>query len=275
MLRLTAASRQQALAEMIDAGTGITISNIAESYGVSTETIRRDLLQLERDGLIKRVHGGAVPLGREAPIARRMQDNAEEKRQLAKLVPPLLVTGQWVFITGGSTTLEVARELSRGPSLSVLTNMPAIAEALQGPARHRILLTGGEYAHEDGALMGPQVFDAIDECVFDTSIVGVYGLDEEHGLMEAEKHYQRLKQRILARSRKIIFVADQSKFGTSGNYCSAPLDRIDTLVTDAEPPPSLARRLREAGVRVIHPGLEARKDTADVKKSALGGRKSG
>ncbi|UUP19667.1 DeoR/GlpR family DNA-binding transcription regulator [Nitratireductor thuwali] len=263
MLRLTAASRQQALAEMIGAGTGITISDVAESYGVSTETIRRDLLQLEKNGLIKRVHGGAMPVGREAPVALRMQENAVEKRRIAKLVPPLLTTDQWVFITGGSTTLEVAKELSYGPSLSVLTNMPAIAEALQGPARHKVVLTGGEYASEDGALIGSQVLDAIDECVFDASIIGVYGFDESYGLLEAEKYYQRLKQRIVARSRKAIFVADRSKFGSSGKYCSVPLDRIGTLVTDAAPPASLAARLREAGVRTIHHEV-ARRQEADA-----------
>lgn len=269
MLRLTAASRQQRLAELIDAGNGITISTIAESYGVSTETIRRDLLQLEKSGRIHRVHGGALPAGRKAPVAMRMQEHGDEKRQIAKLVVPLLEADQWIFITSGSTTLEVARELSRGPTLSVLTNMPMIAEALHGPAKHRVSLTGGDYSYENGALEGQQVLDAIQECVFDTSIIGVFGLDVNHGMLEADKYYQRLKQKIVERSRKVIFVADQSKLGTTGNYCSIPFEKVGMLVTDVPPPPAIAEKLADAGATVIYP--EQKQPVTELERDERGG----
>ena len=263
------------LAELIDAGNGITISTIAESYGVSTETIRRDLHHLEKSGRIHRVHGGALPAGRRAPVAARMQVYGDQKRQIAKLVVSLLEPDQWIFMTSGSTTLEVARELSRGPTLSVLTNMPMIAEALHGPAKQKVALTGGDYSYENGALEGQQVLDAIQECVFDTSVIGVFGLDVNHGMLEAEKYYQRLKQKIVERSRRVICVADQSKFGAEGNYCSIPFEKIGTLVTDKSPPDPIAKKLADAGVSVVFPGHEREVDEAGAEHPALGERPCG
>lgn len=251
--KLPAASRLQAITEVIDAGESISIAGLAEQYSVSMETIRRDLAALEKEGLVHRVHGGAMPTARSAPINVRVNSLSSEKASIGALTAGLIEKNEWIFLTQGSTAQSVARALNDGPPISVMTNMPAIAEALHGGAKHRVVLTGGEYNHTDGTLVGQQVLEAISECVFDTAIIGTYGIDPVHGLVEAEKYYQHLKRLLCQRSRRRIFIADHSKFGASGTYVSVPLSEIGTMVTDLAPPKEFASAFKEFGTRVIYP----------------------
>lgn len=253
MGRLPAASRLQAITEMVDAGSSISIAGLAEQYSVSMETIRRDIAALEKEGLVYRVHGGAMPAGRSASINIRVNNLILEKTSIGVLAARLVEKDEWIFLTHGSTTLSVARALNDGPPISVMTNMPAIAEALHGGAKHRVVLTGGEYNHADGALGGQQVLEAISECVFDTVIMGTYGINPVHGLVEAEKYYQHLKRLLCQRSSRRIFVADHSKFGASGPYVSVPLSDIGIIVTDDAPPKDFVTVFNESGVKVIYP----------------------
>lgn len=135
----------------------------------------------------------------------------------------------------------------------ITTNMPAIAEALQGTAEHRVFLTGGEYIHSNGVLGGPQMLSSIADCVFDLAIIGAYGIDLRFGLVESGRENQHLKQSLLARSRDWIFLANSTKFGASGTYCSVPLSRAGTVVTDTMPSPEFTSTFEELGVRLLWP----------------------
>lgn len=253
MLRLTAAGRQRAIAKRITDQQGVRISSIAADYGVSPETIRRDLLLLEREGSIQRVYGGAIMADRGAPIQERVKFQSDGKAAIAKIVATLVKPNQRVFITGGSSNLAIAHELRDGPPLIVTTNMPAIADALHGPAEHRVFLTGGEYVHSSGVLSGLQTLDSISDCLFDLSIIGAYGLDLKFGLVESTRENLQLKRSLMSRSREWIFVADCTKFGASGAFCSASLSQAGTIVTDEMPSLEFASAFDELGVRVLYP----------------------
>lgn len=256
MPRLPAAMRQQAIVEMITEGAGAAISAIAATCDVSEETVRRDLLQLEKDGVIRRVYGGAIPIDRKIPIAERLASGHREKGAIAKLVSKLVTADQWIFVTGGSTTIAVAQQLRNGPPLRVMTNMHAIAEALQG-GEHKVILTGGEYVPSSGCLVGPEVIAAIRQCTFDLSIVGIYGFDPDHGLVELDRYHLDLKQTVLEHSRETVFVGDNTKFGALGRYCSVPLAKIKTVVSDRMPVGRAADALHGAGISILTPGEQS------------------
>lgn len=266
MPRLPAALRQQAIVEMITEGAGAAISAIAVTCDVSEETVRRDLLQLEKDGVVRRVYGGAVPADRKAPIAERLASGNREKAAIAKLVSKIVTADQWVFITGGSTTIAIAQQLRKGPPLKVMTNMHAIAEALQG-GEHKVILTGGEYIPSSGCMAGPEVTAAIRQCTFDLSIIGIYGFDPDHGLVELDRYHQDLKRTLLAHSREAVFVGDNTKFGALGRYCSVPISEIKTVVSDRMPGGRAADALHAAGVSILAPKEHRGRDHLQEVKS--------
>ncbi|HEY4199579.1 MAG TPA: DeoR/GlpR family DNA-binding transcription regulator [Devosiaceae bacterium] len=254
MPKLPAASRHQTIVRLINGGAGMSISAIAETFGVSTETIRRDLVTLERDGSLQRVYGGAIPSGREAALDERVNMARAGKEAIGQLVADMIQPDQWMFMTGGSSVLAVAHAMRNGPAVSVMTNMPAIGDALEAGARHRVILTGGEYDATAKLLVGEEVLDAIENCSFDLSIIGVYGLDAEFGLVERSKHNMQIKTRLAAQSRANIFVGDHTKIGAVGRYRSIAFKDIETLVTDEKPGEPFASLLDGAGTNILYPG---------------------
>jgi DeoR/GlpR family transcriptional regulator of sugar metabolism len=252
MSKVPAAGRHQTIIRLINGGGGMSISAIAETFGVSTETIRRDLVALERGGSLQRVYGGAIPSGREAALDERMNMERAAKQAIGNLVAAMIEPDQWMFMTGGSSVLAVAQAMRNGPPVSVMTNMPAIGDALQAGARHRVILTGGEYDSTSKTLNGDEVFEAIRNCSFDVSVIGVYGLDADHGLVERSKHNMQLKTRLAAQSRANIYVADHTKIGAFGRYRSIPFAEIETFVTDKPLAEPFAELLSEAGASVLY-----------------------
>lgn len=253
MSKVPAASRHQTIIRLINGGSGMSISAIAETFGVSTETIRRDLVALERGGSLQRVYGGAIPSGREAALDERVNMEKAEKQAIGNLVAAMIQPDQWIFMTGGSSVLAVAQAMRNGPPVTVMTNMPAIGDALQAGERHKVILTGGDYDWNAKTLFGDEVFSAIQKCSFDLSIIGVYGLDAEFGLVERTKHNLELKTRLAAQSRASIYVADHTKIGAVGRYRSIAFADIDTFVTDMPLDEPFAGLLTEAGASVFYP----------------------
>lgn len=264
MTKIPAASRHQTIIRLINGGSGMSISAIAETFGVSTETIRRDLVALERGGSLQRVYGGAIPSGREAALDERVNMERAEKQAIGRLVAAMIEPDQWIFMTGGSSVLAVAHAMRSGPPVTVMTNMPAIGEALQAGLHHKVILTGGEYDVNGKTLLGNEVFDAIRDCSFDLSIIGVYGVDADFGLVERSKHNMLLKTRLAAQSRACIYVADHTKIGAVGRYRSIPFSAIGTLVTDMPLEEPFASLLAAAGAGVLSPHASAAPDIAEI-----------
>jgi DeoR family glycerol-3-phosphate regulon repressor len=253
MSKVPAASRHQTIIRLVNGGSGMSISAIAETFGVSTETIRRDLVALERGGSLQRVYGGAIPSGRDAALDERVNMERAEKQAIGDLVAAMIQPDQWIFMTGGSSVLAVAHAMRDGPSVSVMTNMPAIGDALQAGVRHKVILTGGEYDSSSKMLHGDEVFDAINNCSFDLSVIGVYGLDADYGLVERTKHNMQLKTRLAVQSRSCVYVADHTKIGAVGRYHSIPFTEIETFVTGQPLEEPFVRLLTEAGASVLYP----------------------
>ena len=257
MSRMLAIKRQQQILHLIQDGTDMSVGAMAAEFGVTTETVRRDLKALESAGRVRRVYGGAVPVGRESPpLADRVVENAAGKQAIGRLVAGLVTEDQAVYMSSGSTVLAVARELVDGPRLTVMTHMPPVAETLAAGGRHKAILTGGVYDPAHRSLTGEAVPEAVVDRIFDLSIVGAYGLDPDFGLVDEPKYLFTLKRRLKNQSRRCIWVADRTKFGRSGLFQTLPFEALDVVVTDVRPPETYYRRLTEAGVELLWPGQD-------------------
>lgn len=243
-----AAARRYRILQLVSEGETPAVGSMAAAFGVSTETIRRDLKALDKQGKLHRVYGGALPIGQQPqpPLSVRINEEATGKRSIGTLVAGLVQHNQWVFIGGGSTAMAAARALAAGPRLRVVTHMPAIADVMIEGGDHRVILTGGEYHPKYRNLVGDIVFDTLSSRAFDVAILGAYGVDETRGIVDNGEFGHRLKRFLMQRSQRTVWVADASKFGQPGHLCTAEFGSIDTIVTDRPPPPRIARRLAEA-----------------------------
>ena len=256
MGRTLAVNRHQQIIDRANAGAELSVSAMAAEFGVTPETVRRDLVTLEAQGRLRRVFGGAVPIGRQGlPAEDRAMTNPAGKEAIGAIVAGLVRPEMWVYLDSGTTALAVARALATGPSLRVLTHMPAIAEALtvHEQAGHHVELTGGVYNARHRRLRGNAILDAVRDRRFDLSIIGVHGITLDDGVIDWSEAAFRLKRLLMSRARRCIWLAAAEKFGVSAYHRTAPFEDLDTLVTDRPPPPAFRSRLGDAGVTVLLP----------------------
>lgn len=259
-----AALRHRQITSLIETGETLSVARLAERFGVTTETVRRDLKLLERDGSVRRVFGGAVPIcDSSPPLEERETREAGGKRAIARLVAPLIEPHMIVYLGSGSTVLATARELAGGPRLRVMTHMPKIAEVMGAGGRHEVTLVGGIYSYEHGAVMDTSVVAAVEHRNFDVAIIGVRGIDRWSGVTDSAEYNFYLKRKLKERSRRCLFLATHDKFGRSNTFRTLSLHEIDVLVTNRRPHADDLSRLDDAGVTVLWPDGEAanRNDT--------------
>lgn len=246
--------RRQAIFDQLEQAGRVTVANLASHFGVSEMTIRRDLEALERRGLIRRVHGGAVSavsLSYEPPFELRAERNVEGKQRIGKAAAGLIDDGETIVLDVGSTTLHVAESLKGKRTLTVLTPSLRIAEVLAGTPGIRLMLTGGVVRPGEFSLIGDAAVRAFDDFVFDTVVLGVGGLHPEAGATEYNLDDAAVKIRALSAATRCIVVADRSKLGKVAFAKVCPLSRIDVVVTDAAPEDPEVRFLHETDIEVV------------------------
>ncbi|NEU13667.1 DeoR/GlpR transcriptional regulator [Methylobacterium sp. BTF04] len=228
--------RHQEILSRLHAAGRVGVSDVAAFLKVSEETIRRDLRVLEERGLVRRIHGGAVPprLDQERPLLERGKVNTREKARVAVLGEGLVRDGMSLFLDTGTTTLALARRLT-GRNLTITTNSVDIALLLGGgPAR--INLTPGTLRSVDNALVGYETVAYARRYVFDIAFMGIAACDLDHGWMDHEEHESVLRRVLKDQSRRAVLLADSRKFGRQANLCTFGLGDALSVVTDRPPP---------------------------------------
>jgi DeoR family transcriptional regulator, fructose operon transcriptional repressor len=249
----SAVRRSQILQDLAEVGS-VTVVDLAERFVVSPMTIRRDLLELERLGLARRVYGGAVT-GRggsnEPPYMVRMTERTDTKRRIGALAASLIAEGDSVALDTGSTCIEVARNLQRRRNLTVITPGLRIAELLLDEPDIRLIVAGGVARPGEASLIGELARHAFSELSVDRLILAVGGIDAAFGLSEYNWDDVLVKQAMIRSAKEVILVADSGKFDQIAFARIAGLEAVATPVTDTEPPGPLQAALRSAGVKVV------------------------
>lgn len=233
---LTDPRHQEILSRLHGMGR-VGVADVAAFLKVSEETIRRDLKILEERGLLRRIHGGAVPprLDQERPLLERGKLNIREKSRVAVIGEGLVRDGMSIFIDTGTTTLALARRLT-GRNLTITTNSLDVALHLgSGPAR--INLTPGTLRPNDNALVGYETVAYARRYFFDIAFMGIAACDLDHGWMDYEEHESVLRRALKGQSRRAVLLVDSRKFGRQANLCTFGLADGLSVVTDRPPPP--------------------------------------
>ncbi|WP_043447958.1 DeoR/GlpR family transcriptional regulator [Halotalea alkalilenta] len=228
-----------------------SIEQLAQHFGVTPQTIRRDLNQLAESGSVRRVHGGA---GRcessttNAPYHSRQAHNAEAKRRIAERVAAEIPNHCSLFINIGTSTEMVAQALLEHRGLEVITNNLNVAAILQPKEDFTVIIAGGTVRSHDGGIIGEATIDFIDQFKVDFGIIGISGIDDDGALLEFDYREVRVAQAIIHNSRKRFLVADGSKFNRRALVRQGNLSQLDALFTDVTPPAPLLALMREHGV---------------------------
>jgi DeoR family fructose operon transcriptional repressor len=251
-----AEERQQAMAQLVTEQGRLSVTAIAEQFDVTTETVRRDLSVLERMGLLRRVHGGAVPASSlaviESGLGERDRANTAQKELIAKAaleqLPPPDGT---VLLDAGSTTVRFASQLPRDHRLTVITHAVPIAARLAGHPQIELHLLPGRVRTTTQAAVGADTLSALAHLRVDVAFLGTNGLTVDHGLSTPDHDEAAAKRAMVGAARRVVCLTDSSKIGTEAAIRFAALDEVDVVVTDSGIAIEARRAVEAAGPEVV------------------------
>jgi len=253
---LRPSKRHSEILRILQDSRTITVSDLAERLGVSLETIRRDVKPLAVDGRIVKMHGAvALPeASGELPFDRRMNDNADAKRAIARRAAALVSDGDSLMLDTGTTTSYVARALLQKRDLTVITNSADIARTLATVNGNRVYMAGGELRADNGAAFGAAAIEFIRRFQVRHSFITIGAVDAVSGPMDYDFEEADFARELLARGENRIMVTDSSKFGRAALVRVCDFDAIDAVVTEKAPPADLAAVMEAAGISILVAG---------------------
>ncbi len=232
----------------------VTVSDMSAKFGVSEETIRRDMERLEQEGYATRTYGGAVynEDSRELPYEVRKRTNVEAKQRIAAQVAAMISDGDYVMLDESTTSMYIARALKVRRNITLITNSIEIVLELAGDVQGwNIHCTGGQLKPYALAFTGHRAESMVGAYHVNFTVISCEGLDLEAGYTDSREENALLKRAMMASAKKIILAADGDKFGKTSFVSVGRLDELDTLVTDRDPGEEWRTRLEEAGVRLV------------------------
>ena len=230
----------------------VRVADLAETFGVTEMTIRRDLEVLDKKGLVERAHGHAIcndHIGLEPLYDQKSALHQEEKIAIGKLAASLISEGDTVFVNSGSTTIQFLEFLDIGAK--VITNNPLAPLHIRSP-KLEVLLTGGELRRESLTLVGESAVLMVKKAYANKAVIGVDGFSIRYGLTNPTQAESWVNRLMIHRTRgEVILVADSSKFGRVANFLTAPISAVNTIVTDSAMDPANIAEFKRLGIRVL------------------------
>ena len=244
--------RKQVILDRLKREGQFVAKAFSEELHISEDTVRRDLRELAAEGLLLRVHGGALPA---SAAVGDMQVRAglatDEKRLLGRAGAALVQPGQVVFLDGGTTAHQVVQHLPRGLKATVVTHSPTIAVALAEHTHIEVLVLGGRLFRHSMVNVGAAVIEAASHIRADLYLMGVTGVHAEAGLTTGDYEEAAVKRALLARAAETVVLATRDKLGAASTYTVAPLNAIAALMVPNAVPAPLRKQLRASGVKWI------------------------
>jgi DeoR family transcriptional regulator of aga operon len=246
------APRLNAILERVDGSRSVDVVELAGALGVSAATIRRDLQFLSRGGLLVRTHGGAIAnaLDAEIPTQIKAAIRQIEKSRIGRAAAGLVTDGAVIGMSGGTTTLELARALAERQGITVVTNAINIAAELVGRRGLHLVVIGG-VARPSAELVGPAAETMLAKYHLDTVFIGVDGLTAEEGCTTYDEMEAQTDRAFLQRARRAVVLADSSKIGVVRFAQITALSGIHQVVTDHDADAEQLQSLRQAGIDIV------------------------
>ena len=244
------AERRRTILERLEHDGKVVAAELVELLDVSEDTVRRDLRELSAQGLLHRVHGGALP----APpplggFAERLRLAPERKAALAEAALPLLEGADVIILDGGTTAAELARRLPRERACTVLTNAPPVAIALAAHPRAEVVLLGGRLLKREQVTVGAAAVDALRRVRADIAVLGVCSLHPEAGVTALEREEAEVDRAMVDAAGEVVALATADKLGTVSPWVVADLADVTHVVTDGDA--AATAQLEQAGVAVV------------------------
>lgn len=251
---MLAAERKMRIAEYVRQHRTATIAALAKEFQVHEATIRRDLSEMEQEGILKRTHGGVVMqqfTNAEPSFNERTTHHLEQKMRIGKYAASLVEDGDNIIIDSGTTTLHIARNLVHRSSITVVTNDMNVAAELRDAPQIKVIVTGGELYPSSFMLNGMFTDHVLQSLHVDKAFIGTPALHPQYGLMHPEARLVPAKQGMIHAANQIIVVADESKIGKLSLHTVAPNSAIHTLITGSEAAEYDLKPFRDNGITVI------------------------
>ena len=244
--------RRNLILRLLSENKQIRVKQVAHDFHISEVTVRKDLEVLERRGVLRRVHGGAIPNHTSVPdlaLTEKERIHPKEKKSIAAKAAEMIHEGNVIILDSGTTTLQIARKIKFMKGITVITNAVNIASELAG-SDMEVILTGGTLREKSFSLVGPIAEEAIRRITADKLFLGVDGIHFDFGLTTPNFLEARINSLMIKSAAEVILVADSSKFGRRSLGVIADVNAIDVLISDRKINPSDLRRMKELGVVV-------------------------
>ncbi len=230
-------NRHARIIEIVSQSGFATIEELANTFDVTYQTIRRDLKELADQQKIQRFHGGAG-IGstvRNTPYSNRKISFLEEKQRIAEKIAAAIPNNASMFINIGTTTEAIAQALLNHEGLTIITNNLHVASILSTKDDFRIIIAGGVVRNRDGGIMGEATIDFVSQFKVDYAIIGISGIDQSGDLLDFDFQEVRVSKAIVSNSRQVFLAADHSKFGRDAMTRLGNIAQVDHVFTSAKP----------------------------------------
>lgn len=244
--------RRQYILNLLVTTGKVLATDLSKKLGVSEHTIRRDLADLAKAGICKRVYGGAVTIAPSSrPLQQRTSEDTPRKEALAKAAIGLLIADQCIFLDAGSTNLAIARAIGPHLPLTIVTNSPVIAAALLGKENVTVIVLGGQVNREVGGTVGILALEALNRLSFDVAFLGACAIDAQEGLTVFSLEDAAFKRAVLARSGATVVAVLNEKLLSVARHQVDAMSAITTLVVERDAPAIRLEPLAAVGTNIL------------------------
>lgn len=252
---MLALERRNQILEKLQDEKKVVVSELSTLFGVSEETIRRDLDKLDKEGLATKSYGGAVlneNTSLDMPFNVRKKRNMEGKQVIAEIVSTLVQDGEHIIVDPSTTAVATVKMLKNRKKLTVITNSIEVLVQLSDVTGWEIISTGGNMKENYLAFVGPRTIDAMQSYYADKAIVSCKGLDMQKGISDANEMFCQVKEEMLRSASQRILIADHTKFGKVAFSVISDWSSIDMVVTDIRPSDEWLKYFAEKGIQCLY-----------------------
>jgi len=243
--------RKQAILAALKRDGQVIAKALSELFGVSEDTIRRDLRELAAEGLLQRVHGGALPSSPAAADFGQRQLSIAAKSAIARKAAELILPGQVVILDGGTTSVQLARHLPATLQATVVTHSPSIAVELVSHPGIEVVLIGGRLFKHSVVAVGAAAIEAIGHIRADVYFMGVTGVHPTAGLSTGDLEEAYIKRALAARAAEVVVLASAEKINTASAYVIAEVTAANTIVVERGTPEAMTAPLAALGIAIL------------------------